>query len=140
MHDTTWVTYSFPRPIDQFSLLRSAGRRRPVPIPTPNARRLPAVLILVSAGRARPRQCRPPVVLILVTAARRMCSSSSLPAAGSARPRHACRQSCSSPSVVGSLFEYPTVVIPGSRQEHLPYDEGPTKAQEGRRAARDSRR
>ena len=42
--------------------------------------------------------------------------------------------------VVGLLFDYPMVVIPGSRQEHLPYDEGPRKAQGGRRAAQDSRR
>ena len=40
--------------------------------------------------------------------------------------------------VVGSLFECPTVGIPGSRQQ--PYDEGPKKAQGGQRAAQVSRR
>ena len=33
--------------------------------------------------------------------------------------------------VVGSLFDYPTVGIPGSRQAYQPYDEGPRKAQGG---------
>ena len=42
--------------------------------------------------------------------------------------------------VVGSLFDCPTVGTPGSRQAHQPYDEGPRKAQGGRRAAQDSRR
>ena len=42
--------------------------------------------------------------------------------------------------VVGSLFDYPTVGIPGSRQAYQPYDEGLRKAQGGRRAAQDSRR
>ena len=44
------------------------------------------------------------------------------------------------PAVVGLLFDYPTVVIHGSRQVHMPYDEGPRKAQRGRRAAQVSPR
>ena len=44
------------------------------------------------------------------------------------------------PGVVGLLFDYPTVVVPGSRQVYQPYGEGPRKAQGGRHAAQDSRR
>ena len=42
--------------------------------------------------------------------------------------------------VVGLLFDYPTVRIPGARQAYQPYDEGPREAQGGRHAAQDSRR
>ena len=53
-----------------------------------------------------------------------------LPADGVAAPESLARGDVDV-RVVGSLFDYPTVVIPGSRQERLPYDEGPRKAQEG---------
>ena len=42
--------------------------------------------------------------------------------------------------VVGLLFDYPTVVVPGSRQAQQPYGEGPRRAQGGRRVAQGSRR
>ena len=41
---------------------------------------------------------------------------------------------------VGSLFDCPTLGIPGARQAYQPYDEGPRKAQRGQRAAQGSRR